>query len=670
MLILTNKTAVYCRSVICFIAGIFIFTYCYAQSPSLEWAKKISGPGGNFFEMPSAITADAEGNIISTGTFLGSLFFDNNQSACSTTGYTEATSSIYILKTDKSGQCIWLKTFASYGDDVPTGIFTDIDGNILISGYFYGEIDLDPGIGTHKLTTTSESDADGFILKLDPNGNFVWAKQFAGAGVNFVTSITTDLQQNIYLQGVYWENIDCDPGTGVHQFVNTTGHATLFIVKLNSNGEFNWAKDFPASPGGLIHTQSKIKTDYTGAVYIAGRYFGADNDFDPDENTSFQLQNIDPQEKQGVFVMKLNTSGNFVWVRGIGYNAINYPLVDIDLNGNIYFTCPQFYGTIDANPGPGVHNFINTNESNLSCTIKLTNDGNFIWARTDSMTTRATDIDIEGNFYQFGEKSGWHYLNKLNSENTKLWTSKFECSACMPTSIFTDVQKNIFAAGYFTGAPNFSTIGNNELNLPTPNNGSDIYMLRLNQEGNIPEELMTFNGEGIEEQNKLRWKKNEAFKHIVYYIERSTDSIHFTSIAKTEAQSTANANGYYEFYDTECKPGQKLFYRLKYLFNVGKSAYSNTITVTAKEKPVAIALKNSIVIAPNPVSGIAIVLTKTPLQSASIKLVHIASGKNMLLQHNINGDKININAAALPNGIYLVEIINKGERLTTRLFKN
>jgi hypothetical protein len=48
----------------------------------------------------------------------------------------------------------------------------------ITSGYFTDTVDFDPGTGVMNLTSAGETGI--FILKLDANGNLLWAKSFGG----------------------------------------------------------------------------------------------------------------------------------------------------------------------------------------------------------------------------------------------------------------------------------------------------------------------------------------------------------------------------------------------------------------------------------------------------------------------------------------------------------
>jgi hypothetical protein len=67
-------------------------------------------------------------------------------------------------------------------------VFTDVRafhvdsiGNLYLVGRFAGTLDVDPGAGTVDLTSMGP-ETDIVIVKLDPAGTLVWARQPGGAG--------------------------------------------------------------------------------------------------------------------------------------------------------------------------------------------------------------------------------------------------------------------------------------------------------------------------------------------------------------------------------------------------------------------------------------------------------------------------------------------------------
>lgn len=82
---------------------------------------------------------------------------------------------IFISKVDADGNFVWAKQLGGIDLKDATAVGVDAAGNVYTTGFFYGTVDFDPGVGVSNLTSIGYSDI--FISKLDASGNFVWAKQ-------------------------------------------------------------------------------------------------------------------------------------------------------------------------------------------------------------------------------------------------------------------------------------------------------------------------------------------------------------------------------------------------------------------------------------------------------------------------------------------------------------
>jgi hypothetical protein len=144
-------------------------------------------------------------------------------------------------------------------------------GDVYTTGIFQDTIDFNPGTGVANLSAVGEEDV--FILKLDANGNFLWAKSFGGIEMDQGYSIAIDAEGNVYTTGYFIDTVDFDPGTGVTN-LSAVGGKDIFILKLDPNGNFVWAKSF----GGIEGIG--IAIDGMGNVITTG-YFSDTVDFDP-----------------------------------------------------------------------------------------------------------------------------------------------------------------------------------------------------------------------------------------------------------------------------------------------------------------------------------------------------------------------------------------------------
>ena len=152
---------------------------------------------------------------------------------------------------------------------------TDKDGNVYASGSsFFSGTDLDPGEG-EQLTERPGV----FIVKLDPNGDLVWAKNTEVGFRPMGFGIALDKTNNLYITGHFTGRADFDPGPGDESV--RADEQDIFILKLDGNGNYVWAKTMKGYAGEA--SGRDIAVDLNGDVCITGFIQGA-ADFDPGPN--------------------------------------------------------------------------------------------------------------------------------------------------------------------------------------------------------------------------------------------------------------------------------------------------------------------------------------------------------------------------------------------------
>ncbi|MBN4071196.1 SBBP repeat-containing protein, partial [Crocinitomix catalasitica] len=104
----------------------------------------------------------------------------------------------------------WAISVGGTNTDVGSSISTDSYGNVYVTGNYEGTVDFDSGAGTTNLTSNGSSEI--FIMKLNVDGDLIWAKSVGGTGYDHGNSITSDLLGNIFVTGYYEGVADFDPG--------------------------------------------------------------------------------------------------------------------------------------------------------------------------------------------------------------------------------------------------------------------------------------------------------------------------------------------------------------------------------------------------------------------------------------------------------------------------
>ncbi|MCH8904708.1 MAG: T9SS type A sorting domain-containing protein [Bacteroidetes bacterium] len=345
--------------------GMDIFIQKLDAAGNFIWAKSIGG-GSN--DQGFSITTDISGNVLITGYFQDTADFDPGASIFYLTS--NGNQDIFILKLDASGNFIWAKSIGGILADVSLSITTDASSNVYITGHYEDTADFDPGAATINLT--SNGDYDIFIQKLDGTGNFIWAKSVGGTLGEVGYDITADALDNVLITGYYWLTVDFDP-SGTTFNLTTNGLVDVFIQKLDAGGNFVWAKSMggTSSEVGL-----SITTSASGDVYATGRFL-AKADFDPGAAT-FDLI---PNGASDIFIVKLDTAGDFIWAKSMGGTAAEEGRSIItDDSGNVLIT-GWYQSTVDFDPSATVFNLSSSGLLDVFVQ-KLDSNGNFIWAKS------------------------------------------------------------------------------------------------------------------------------------------------------------------------------------------------------------------------------------------------------------------------------------------------
>lgn len=376
-------------------------------SGGFEWARQL---GGNLNDAGTGIAVAGNGDVLVTGNFKGTADFNpgiavDNLTASSSTG------DMFITRLDNGGNYVWAKRIGGTEQTMSKGIQTDADGNIYTMGAFAGTVDFDPGAGIQNMTTAPGpygwSTTNIFVSKLDPNGNYIWARK-TGIPENIRSystnpfAMATDANGNTYVTGGFSDTVDFDPGPGTANLVSTLTGADdvdIFVCKLDSSGNFKWAKGMGSIASDVGYG---IAADHAGYVYTIGVY-GAPADFDPSDTGTYTMS---PASSTGLFLSKLDSTGSFVWASsfsGVG-NSIGINGEDIALSplDNSIHIASEFSSTVDFDPGPGVYNLTAT--TNNVFILKLGNCSPISTALTvaacDSFTLNNTTYTQSGTYTQ------------------------------------------------------------------------------------------------------------------------------------------------------------------------------------------------------------------------------------------------------------------------------
>jgi len=372
----------------------------------------------------------------------------------------------------------WLCTKKAGGtyDDYGYGIAVDACGNSYITGYF-------KGLATFGSTTlTSNGDYDIFVAKLDSNGNWLWAKNAGGTYDDEGYGIAVDASGNSYVTGYF-----ADSATFGSITLTGYGYYDIFVAKLDSSGNWLWAKN-----AGGIYADSGygIAVDASGNSYVTGYFRSGVYMEDGATFGSFYLLGYGLND---IFVAKLDSSGNWLWVRNAGSSANEFGYgIAVDASGNSYvigsFGNYAVFGSTVLTGSGGADIFI----------TKLDSSGYWLWAKNAGGTSddygNGIAVDDSGNSYVIGDfysnatfgsttltsNGGYDiFIAKLDSSGNWLWAQNAGGTYHdYGYGIAVDASGNTYVTGGFEGT---ATFGSTTL---TSNGGYDIFIAKLDNSGN------------------------------------------------------------------------------------------------------------------------------------------------------------------------------------------
>jgi hypothetical protein len=391
-----------------------IFITKLNASGNLVWAKSM-GSTSNLGDFGYSIAVNPNGDIYTAGGFSGTVDFDPGSGTFNITS--AGSQDIFIQKLDSTGAFLWAKNFGSSQLDACESIATDNLGNVYATGNFFGTVDFDPSSNTFNLFSPSIATGAVFILKLDIEGNFIWAKSIFGFdGISEEAyGIAVDADYNVYTTGIFTGITDFEPETGTGtQVLTSIGSFDIFIQKLNAAGSLVWAKNMGGTQAEFPYA---IAVDGDKNVYTTG-IFQSTADFDPDAGTA----NLTSAGSNDVFISKLNTNGDYVWAKRIGTTSEEEARgIAVDGYKAVYIT-GTFTGTVDFDPGTGVANLTSNGGADFY-TVKLDSLGNYIWANATGAdaSEESTSIALDGNnnLYTTGRFTNTVNMNPTGGTDNK-----------------------------------------------------------------------------------------------------------------------------------------------------------------------------------------------------------------------------------------------------------
>lgn len=279
----------------------------------------------------------------------------------------------------------WVQTIGLGGNNVVWDAATDSQGNVFTTGRvkFTVRFGLAPaGIVSGPIGAQT----DGYLFKLSPQGDTVWAKRFGGVDPDWSRGIAIDQYDNIYITGEFC-NMAVFENDTIYGYNNgstdPTGNALArsgFIAKYDNDGNLVWVNKFQ---GGDHCRSYAIDIDSQGNSYITGIISGL-TQFDAQttgENNALQLG----------FIAKYDPNGVCIWANYVDspFNSVGN---DIKVLNDSQIIVTGYYKSNS--------NYLGNNFSGASSSwgdfflLSIDENGDFNWIKTGTGSYNIAGNDI------------------------------------------------------------------------------------------------------------------------------------------------------------------------------------------------------------------------------------------------------------------------------------
>jgi hypothetical protein len=319
----------------------------------IEWQQTFGGSGHDEF---SSIQAVPGGGYLLAGS--SSSPISGNKSSASF-----GSNDWWIVRVDDKGNKIWEKSFGGSGSDLLKRVQPLLAGGVLLYGFTESPAD-------GNKTSAQFGKGDGWMIRIDPNGEKLWEKAFGGSDWDNINDVRETSNGDLIVAARSTSTISgnkSSPNYGSHDGV---------LLRLDSRGERKWEHSF-GGPGtdGFECVRELPNGDFIVAGFSGSQTPGGNMTARPatgfdqwamrvDRNGSKIWERILGGEKaEGLFDMSVANSGLVLLAGGSSsppgaeksgpaYGDLDVWLVQLDGNGAKLWD--QTYGGLDFDGRPKI----------------------------------------------------------------------------------------------------------------------------------------------------------------------------------------------------------------------------------------------------------------------------------------------------------------------------
>jgi hypothetical protein len=203
----------------------------------------------------------------------------------------------WVVKVDREGDKLWERFFGGTEGDAIASMSSAKDDGYVLAGFSYS-----PPSGNKEAPLFGGS--DGWVIKIDSNGDKQWERSFGGEDSDAFTSVTQTMDGGYVLAG---SSFSIPSG---NKESPSFGSQDAWVVKLDAQGDKQWEKSFGGAESDSFQSFDQLMD---GGIVLGGQ-------------SSSPISGNKESRHLGGFdywLVKIDLAGSKQWERSFGTSAFN-----------------------------------------------------------------------------------------------------------------------------------------------------------------------------------------------------------------------------------------------------------------------------------------------------------------------------------------------------------
>ena len=152
-------------------------------------------------------------------------------------GFGAGSNDFYLIRVNSNGDTLWTNSYGGSGSDIAYSVQQTTDSGFIVAGY---------------TSSFGAGNNDVYLLKLDPEGNVLWAKTYGGSGEDYGFSVLQTTGGGFVIAG---------------QTYSFGSNGDVYLIRTDNNGNHLWSYAY----GGTGEDKAwSVKQSGDGGFIIAG----------------------------------------------------------------------------------------------------------------------------------------------------------------------------------------------------------------------------------------------------------------------------------------------------------------------------------------------------------------------------------------------------------------